>query len=254
MNDTIKIKSNNKINKKDKIEILDSKKNINFNDQLGIYCEIFFFFILIITGSFISELFNCSIKNILKHNIYIKHIFGLFIMYFLATVSNTNLNNNSEYIKKGFYLLIAIVLYLIFILISKMYYIYAFIILFLIFTIYIINTTLYSHLTHLYIQNNDDNEDTDNDIDVHKIEHTVHNKTTSISKEKIFFIINIILLILIFLLLIYGLLINIANKKLIYKNKFSIFTFFLDIKKCNYKKIDKIKNINKIFKILNTKY
>ena len=46
-----------------------------------------FIFVLIISGNFLADLFPCHIQNLMKNNIYMKHLFGFMILYFLTILT-----------------------------------------------------------------------------------------------------------------------------------------------------------------------
>ena len=48
-----------------------------------------FFFILIISGNYLGELFTCGTQRLFQNNMYIKHLLGLMTMYFFVTFFST---------------------------------------------------------------------------------------------------------------------------------------------------------------------
>ena len=52
-----------------------------------------FIFILIIGGNFIAELFPCKIQNVLRNNIYMKHLLGFLILFFFGILEVPSLAN-----------------------------------------------------------------------------------------------------------------------------------------------------------------
>ena len=84
----------------------------NFVVDSNIFC--IFIFFLIISANFLAELFPCRLQYILRNNMVIKHLFGLFTMIFFVVLSSGIKNKNILKI-----MLTAFVLYIIFILITK---------------------------------------------------------------------------------------------------------------------------------------
>ena len=58
----------------------------NFVVDSNIFC--IFIFFLIISANFLAELFPCRLQYILRNNMVIKHLFGLFSMIFFVVLSS----------------------------------------------------------------------------------------------------------------------------------------------------------------------
>ena len=85
-----------------------------FDNRMGSLVGGLFIFYLLLSGNFTGELLNCQFQNILRNNIYIKHIVGFFMLYFFINLASTNVNWNAG-IKLG----LSIVLFLFFILSNR---------------------------------------------------------------------------------------------------------------------------------------
>ncbi len=179
----------------------------------------------------------------------IKHILGLLIMYFLATLTQIKTSKHNINYNKAIYFLVSIILYLVFLVISKTHYIFLLLILFIIFILYILNIHIYEYLLDIKI-NHDKDIDTE-DIEINGINTSA---SDSIIEDKVIYIINIILIIIGIILLIYGLLINLANKKKQYGRGFNYKIFLLGVQLCKTKSKDSLLSISSIIKILKTKY
>ena len=83
-------------------------KNVVVNSN--IFC--IFIFILIISANFLAEIFPCRLQDALRNNMYLKHLFGLFTMIFFVVLTSNLENKNYLYIR-------SIILYIIFILITR---------------------------------------------------------------------------------------------------------------------------------------
>lgn len=170
----------------------------NFVVDSNIFC--IFIFFLIISANFLAELFPCRLQYILRNNMVIKHLFGLFTMIFFVVLSSGIKNKNILKI-----MLTAFVLYIIFILITKCNINIFFIIILLLGTTYIIN-----------IIKEDEIESSKKELD----ENNIYDKIT------------FILYILIIVFIILGVLLYIGEKKIEYKKDFNYITFFVGKSVC----------------------
>ena len=80
-----------------------------------------FTFILIISGNFLGQIFPCKLQYQLNHDMYLKHLFGLFTMIFLVVISSPDGNDNPDSADKtlGSTISSASILYVMFLLIAK---------------------------------------------------------------------------------------------------------------------------------------
>lgn len=104
---------------------------------------------VIIAGGYTTQLLSCNTQRVLKNNIYVKHLVGIFLIFmfimleggweFHSSLSNSNINNwsNGNCITS---LIFALVLYIIFLLTSKMRFFYTILFFSLLFLLYITNT------------------------------------------------------------------------------------------------------------------
>jgi hypothetical protein len=174
----------------------------------NIFC--IFIFILIVSANFLAEVFPCRIQNVLRSNMLVKHLFGLFTMIFFVVLSSGVTEKDIFKIAKT-----SILLYILFILISKsQVYAFYFILVFLGIT-YIIN-----------IMKDKEKENIKGD-----------EKTDKLINEKINNYDNIMymLYLLIIITTIIGVILYIGEKKIEYKNNFNYLTFFLGKPKCKGK-------------------
>jgi predicted membrane protein len=74
-----------------------------------------FIFTLIISGNFLAQLFPCKIQEALMHNIFIKHIFGFFTLFFFGILAIPELANIPGMIS-------SLILYIIFLINAKTKY------------------------------------------------------------------------------------------------------------------------------------
>lgn len=161
-----------------------------------------FTFILIVSANFLSEIFPCRVRYMLRHNIYIKHLFGILTMVFFVVLS---IDKNKSTFDIG---LNSFLLYILFILISKTHWYTFFIILFILSIAFFINIEKNRSKQLL----NDGDE-----------------KTNKIINERIknYDYQTIIIYIITIFITIIGVLLYMGEKKLEYKNKFDYITFFM---------------------------
>ena len=164
-----------------------------------------FIFILIVSANFLAEIFPCRLQYVLRNNMFIKHLFGLFTMIFFVVLSSGIENKNIFNITKSSFLL-----YILFILITKCQ-IYAFLIILLLLGL--------SYIVHIIKQEENEND----------------KKTTDKKKYTIYDNIMYILYILIILTVIIGVILYIGEKKIEYKKDFNYITFILGKPLCKGK-------------------
>jgi len=182
----------------------------SLNDNLPLY-SIFILF-LIISASFITELFPCKVRKILNNNIYIKHFFGFLTMLFFVILTTPIKNSDVLII-----ILKSFLVYIIFIFVTKTNYIFFITIMILLAIIYILILKKYE-LKDI-IDNEKDNDE--------------KNKLTNYLNN--FVIINDILFILVIILIIIGFLIYYGEKKYEYKKDFNFIIFLFGKPDCSYK-------------------
>jgi hypothetical protein len=169
-----------------------------------------FIFILIVSANFLAEIFPCRLQNVLRNNMLFKHIFGFFTMiFFVVLSSNSNDKNILVIIKKS------VLLYILFIFISKCHlYMFYFIIIFL-GTAYIIDIVKQDNINKI-----ENNKELNN-------EELEYNKKINYY-DNILFILYILILISVFI----GVILYMGEKKIEYKNNFNYFTFFIGKPTC----------------------
>ena len=69
----------------------------------NIFC--IFIFILIVSANFLAEVFPCRIQHLLRNNMLVKHMFGLFTMIFFVVLSSNVSDKNIFKIAKTSFLL-----------------------------------------------------------------------------------------------------------------------------------------------------
>lgn len=163
-----------------------------------------FIFILIVSANFLAEIFPCKLQHLLRSNMLVKHIFGLFTMIFFVVLSSGIKNKNILNIAKSSFLL-----YILFILISKsQIYAFNFILIFLGIT-YIIN---------IIKQEKEEKKNVNEELINEKINNYDY--------------ITYILYILIIITTIIGVILYMGEKKIEYRNNFNYITFFLGKPHC----------------------
>ena len=169
-----------------------------------------FIFILIVSANFLAELFPCRLQYVLRNNMFIKHLFGLFTMIFFVVLSSGIENKSIFNITKN-----AFLLYILFILITKCQ-IYAFLVILLLLGI--------SYIVHITKQT-----EIEKDTDTEK-KYTVYDN------------IMYVLYILIIITVIVGVILYMGEKKIEYKKDFNYITFLIGKSLCK----GKSPNINMI--------
>lgn len=170
-----------------------------------------FVFVLIISGNFLADLFPCHIQNLMKNNIYMKHLFGFMILYFLTILTFPELKSIKGIIS-------AFSLYILFLFSTKINYIaWAFVMIIYAF-VYLLNIIVFD----LTKKKNKCKKNK-------KKENEYHKKIINLKR------IMSILIILNSIIIISGFLIRINRHKKYYKNNFSIYKFLMDIPNCKKK-------------------
>lgn len=209
------------------------KKN-NIINSFVQFTSAIFILILIISGNFIAELFPCDLRRELKENIYIKHLFGFLILFFFGVIETVELKN-----LKGIY--IAVILYFIFLITSKVKSNFWIFIIYL----YAICYLLLIVKNQIIVKKQEENPEGDVLF--------FNNKTKFLDNlYNVSNIIQIFSLILIFGLTIVGFLFYMGQEKILLKDKFSFLSFLFGLPKCNDdKKLDKIHFIRAIKAVFN---
>ncbi len=167
-----------------------------------------FIFTLIISGNFLAQLFPCKIQEALTENIFIKHIFGFFTLFFFGILAIPELANTSGMIS-------SLVLYIVFLINAKTKYhfwIAVFLLYALIYMLHIINKE-YS----VYVS---DKNTTKEDLEVYEQRAKYIEVTQNISLGLIGF------------LTLVGFLVYMGEKKNEYGKNFNYHTFFLGKPSC----------------------
>ena len=93
-----------------------------------------FIFYLIISGNFIGNLLSCKTQKLFTENIIVRHILGFATLYFFVVF----VDPDSESVNPTNKIMIALVLYLLFVVSTRCYYPFVFIIICILLLIYII--------------------------------------------------------------------------------------------------------------------
>lgn len=179
-----------------------------------------FILLLIISSNYLAELFPCRLQNLLKNNIYFKHLFGFLTLVFFVSISIENIGGDIfELMKNSF------ILYLYFILLTKNN-IYFFL------TISIILTIIYlAHIELMLIKKKEKNTP----IELAFLE-LYHGNKNKYGLDNLLHHSLLIILIL-------GTIVYMGEKKLEYNKNFSYVTFFLGKNICRGKS-DKVTFLN----------
>ena len=192
-----------------------------------------FIFILIISGNFLA-LVPCKLQDELNNNMYVKHLFGLFTMIFFVTLSAPVKDKTISVVALNSFLL-----YLLFILITKVHVKIFYVIAVLLGGTYI--TVLLKQADIDKISANASATDVNNDT----MEQTKENPPDVILTNQLKIYDNIIFYsyILILILTFIGVLAYMGEKKIEYKKNFKYVTFFLGKTVCKHSSsnIDMIK-------------
>lgn len=184
---------------------------ISLDDKIPLYS--IFILILIISASFITELFPCKVREILTNNIYIKHLFAFLTMIFFVVLSSPIKDTNIlNIILKSF------LVYIIFIFTTKTHHLFFITIIILLGLLYILI------IKKSEVNDNINNEK--NELEKKKLINLLDNINLI---NNIIFIVTIILIII-------GFLIYYGKKKYQYKKDFNFIIFLFGKPDCNYKK------------------
>ena len=188
-----------------------------------------FIFILIISGNFMA-LVPCKLQDELNNNMYVKHLFGLFTMIFFVTLAAPVKDKTISAVTLNSFLL-----YLLFILITKVHVKIFYVIAVLLGSTYITVLlkeadigTINANASAIDVKNNNTMEQSN--------EQAKENPTNVILNNQLKIYDNIIFYsyILILLLTIIGVLAYMGEKKLEYKKNFKYVTFFLGKTVCKH--------------------
>ena len=189
-------------------------ENKNHN-MIALYSKQIFFFFLVISGNYISEIFSCNIQKHFSNNRIIKHILGFMTIYFLVI-----LVDEKHFLTPSSTFITTIFLYIWFILISVTSHKYTLIIIGLIFLIYLSNNIISYTI--------------EKETDQNKIKN-IKNKTKQF---------HLFLFIISILLTLYGCIIYMGQKKMEYGKKFNYSTFFLGVSNCKFNRSYKYTKLN----------
>ena len=168
-----------------------------------------FILLLIISANYLADLFPCRLRDLLEHNIYIKHLFGYLTLLFFVSITLDNIGSSvNELIKNSF------VLYLYFVLLTKNNKYFFILICIVLAFIYL------AHIELKLLKKKENKNDTE------KLFLDIYEKR----KDK--FGLDTILHYLILILLVIGTLTYMGEKKIEYKDKFNYLTFFLGKQVC----------------------
>ena len=193
-----------------------------------------FIFILIISGNFMA-LVPCKLQDELNNNMYVKHLFGLFTMIFFVTLAAPVKDKTISAVTLNSFLL-----YLLFILITKVHVKIFYVIAVLLGSTYITVLlkeadiiTINANASAIDVKNNDTMEQTNENP-----KNVILNNQLKIYDNIIFYS-YILILILTFI----GVLAYMGEKKIEYKKNFKYVTFFLGKTICKHSSsnIDMIK-------------
>lgn len=197
-----------------------------------------FIFILIISGNFLA-LVPCKLQDELNNNMYVKHLFGLFTMIFFVTLAAPVKDKTISAVTLNSFLL-----YLLFILITKVHVKVFYVIAVLLGATYITVLlkeadigTINANASAIDVKNNNTMEQSN--------EQAKENPTNVILNNQLKIYDNIIFYsyILILILTFIGVLAYMGEKKIEYKKNFKYVTFFLGKTICKHSSsnIDMIK-------------
>ncbi len=161
-----------------------------------------FIFVLLISCSFLVQLFPCRLQYELNENIYLKHLFALFTMFFFVILL-------APLEDKRFIVLKSVAMYILFVLITKVEYKIFILIIVLLFISYIV--VLQKELQ----------KKKNETLEEHERRET-----------KMYDQINLVVYFIVIILILIGVAIFMGEKKMEYKNKFNYITFFFGKVKC----------------------
>lgn len=183
-----------------------------------------FIFILIISGNFLAQLFPCRLQADLNDKMYLKHLFGFFTMIFFVVLAAPVKDKTISVVVLNSFLL-----YLLFILITKVH----------VKVFYAIMTLLGgTYIAVLLKQTDLDKVDASANAIISIKSGEIENKPSIIDDSskylKVYDTIISYSYIIILLLTIVGVLAYMGEKKIEYKNKFTYATFFLGKTICKH--------------------
>ena len=169
-----------------------------------------FMFILIISGSFLGEIFPCKLREELTNNMYLKHLFGFFTMIFFVVISSPDADDDASGSPKSILdtILSSSILYTMFILITKIPLTIFYIIFVLLGGTYLMTLHKQNLVTNMTKPNQP-------------------NKNDSLAELKRYDQFITYTYIAIFIILFFGVISYARKKKMEYKGKFDYVTFFL---------------------------
>jgi len=184
---------------------LYAKLNIR---ELLFYSTAIFVFILIISGNYLGELLPCRVQHFIRHNMIFRHFFGFLTLVFFVVLTLPKLFNQDI-------LLISILLYAYFIILSKTYYV---------FWIIIVSIFGFIFVTTAYLENKSDKKESKGEED-----------TKGKAKEESVYIkyIRYVAGITIMISTVLGFLIYLGNKKREYGKNFHYMDFLLGKPECS---------------------
>ena len=175
-----------------------------------------FMFILIISGSFLGEIFPCKLRKELTNNMYLKHLFGFFTMIFFVVISSPDAeDDDASGSPKSIMdtILSSSILYTMFILITKIPLTIFYIIFVLLGGTYLMSLHKQNLVTNMTKPNQP-------------------NKNDSLAELKRYDQFITYTYIAIFIILFFGVISYARKKKMEYKGKFDYITFFLGKTTC----------------------
>ncbi len=92
-----------------------------------------FLLVLVVSGNYIGELLGCRMKNVLHNNIYVKQITLFLLIYFTLGLVGDDIKHPLDVLKD------TVILYLLYIILTKTHLYFTVIILFFVFCLYIID-------------------------------------------------------------------------------------------------------------------
>ena len=161
-------------------------------------------FLLVVLKEATTNLLTCKFQKLLRENIFIKHIFAIFILLALLVFNDTEWKNSPFY-----YLIFTLFIYIIFILFSKMNLTFTFIGIILLFIIFL--------------------------LDNHIVYSEINNKISEKNLNKLIYLKNTLIAILA-LVIIIGFVIYMLQQYKDHKNNWSIIKFLFGAGKCKYMK------------------
>lgn len=189
------------------MDLEKKNKSEEFNKLVVIHQGLLFF-LLVISGNYIGNLFSCRIQRVFTDNVYGKHIIGFISLFFFIVLVDPNFKKINP-LKT---LLFSIPIYIYFLILSKAEAPIFLIILLLLILLVIVNAY------YNYIEYKEENNE-----QLNKMEKSVYKYLLLIKK---------IIVGLIFLLTILGFLIYLGMKKVEYQGKFKLLSFIFGTKVC----------------------